>query len=102
MSQIFVSGLHHFFPENTVFLNGLQFFDSIATSREPIRGIEAAISAVFDCAKKCTRKNFPQHAFFTRSVKIKTLCFQRFMFGLPRANNRNCRREDSPRIPIGD
>ncbi len=54
------------------------------------------------CAKHFTRKIFPRHGFFTRGAKMKALCYQRFVFGQPRANNRNCRREDAPRIPLGD
>ena len=47
-------------------------------------------------------ENFPAAWLFYPGAQIKTLCFQRLVFGLPRASNSNRRREDAPRIPLGD
>jgi len=61
-----------------------------------------AILQYFPHAQNFPRKNFPWHGFFTRGARMKTLCFQRLVFGLLRANSKNRRREDAPRIPLGD
>jgi hypothetical protein len=47
-------------------------------------------------------EKFPAAWLFYRGARIKTVCFQRLVFGLPRAPIVNRRREDAPRIPLGD
>ena len=65
--------------------------------------VYAAFYSDFPIMQKIRPGKFSRAMAFLPGVrKIKTLCFQRFVFGLPRANSKNRRREDAPRIPLGD
>jgi len=59
--------------------------------------------SIFAYVQNFSHGNFSRGmAFFTRTTPIKTLCFQSFVFGQQRANNKIRRGEDTPRIPLGD
>ena len=47
-------------------------------------------------------EKIPAAWLFYPGSEIKTLCFQRLLFGQDRATCSNRRREDAPRIPLGD
>jgi hypothetical protein len=102
-SQIEIRDSLYFNQGNTVFFSREFYLEArIGKRTGGLPSTGTIFEVIFAAQKKRTRKIFQQRGFFTRSAKIKTLCFQRFVFGQQRANSSNRRREDTPRIPLGD
>jgi|SRR5580692_3595851 hypothetical protein len=76
---------------------GADYFKRIRAHNEPAMIVHKSPEG-----KNLSRKNFQRYGFFTRGTRIETVCFQRLVFGLVRAPVVNRRREDEPRIPLGD